>query len=351
MVACAVPAGNILASVRAYPTHVVAHPPAIGLVSNQGSFQRVPVPNPILGGPRGIVQGDVVQGGVHGAVQGGPPLAGVQGGGVQGGGVQGAPGPDVPDAHVEVQLHDYKSKLQQYKAQLQTMHTQETQDGPPGGLSEDPPGEPQGGSAVVPIAVVALQGLPTAALQGVPTAVARLVAASAVADAQAQIYIASAGSPLAQAPMGERAPSADELARRDLASSAEVWQACQATDGEGDDGGDGDVGADGHGGDGDGAAAELIDLARGSTAGTIVDVSVVDDDGAAAHTEEAHTQDQDQEPMTEGDVLEACSAPAAPTLPLIYTTGAPLCTTLAPPSHHPAAPRPTRRCCTQRTAT
>ena len=287
-----------MASARTYPTQGVAHPPAIGLVSNQGSFLRVP--STVLEG-QGRVQG-----------------------GLQGGGVQSAPCDVVVDVHVEAQLQDYRSKLQQYKAQLQTL-AQETPEGPQGGLQEGPQGEPQGelqgDSSVAPTAVVALEA--------VPTAVACLVAASAVAEAREQMYIAAAGSSLAEAPKGERAASADKLGRRDLASSTEVWHASQAPhsdsgDDDGDDDGDGGGGDDGDGGsgggddggggggdgaggdgaDGDGGvAADLIELSRGSTAGTIVDVSVVDvvEDDDAAHTEE-------QGPMTEGDLLEACSA-------------------------------------------
>ena len=66
MVACAVPADKIAESVRAYPT---TYPPAIGVVSNQGSFQRVP--SAVLGGPQ-----ERVQGGMQGGVQGPGGLGG-----------------------------------------------------------------------------------------------------------------------------------------------------------------------------------------------------------------------------------------------------------------------------------
>ena len=91
-----------MASARTYPTQGVAHPPAIGLVSNQGSFLRVP--STVLEG-QGRVQG-----------------------GLQGGGVQSAPCDVVVDVHVEAQLQDYRSKLQQYKAQLQMLHRPELQE-------------------------------------------------------------------------------------------------------------------------------------------------------------------------------------------------------------------------------
>ena len=345
MVACAVPADKIAESVRAYPT---TYPPAIGVVSNQGSFQRVP--SAVLGGPQERVQGGMqggvqagLQGGVQAGLQGGPPLARVQGGGVQD-----APRAVVTDAHVEAaKLQDYRSKLQQYKAQLQTLHTQETQEGTQGGLQEGPPGESPGeaqsDSSVASIEVVALEGVPTAALQGVPTAVARLVAASAVADAQAhaQLYISKAGSSLTEAPKGDSAASADELGRRDLASSPEVWEACQDADAEGDDNdGDGGGGDDGgaDGGDGDGVAADLIDLARGSTAGTIVDVSIVVDVDVVDDDEAALTEEP--QPMTEGGVLEACSACTLRILPTRRTQLATLiCTTVSSTLHH-SPPRP-----------
>ena len=317
MVACTAPPVTSLPSARVHATKAVAPSPAIGVISNQGSFQRVPTGSSVLGGPQGVVQSVGVKDGLQG---GPPPLAGVQGGGAQG-----APRAVEADAHAEPQPQGYQSKLQQYRAQLQTLQTQETQQGPQGGPKEGPQhelqcesGEPQGDSCVAPSAVVTLEGVPTAAMHDVPAAVARLVAASAVADAQAQVPNDEAGSSLAEAPKGERTASAGEPGRRDLASSAKAWQACQATDGEGGDDGDGGDNDDGVA-NGNGVAADPVGLSRGSTASTSVDVSVVVGEGDvidvdvvdgdnAAHAEE-------QRPMNEGDLLEACAlhAPSAPT--------------------------------------
>ena len=340
MVACAVPAVTNLPSARVHATKAVAQPPAVGVISNRGSFQRVPIGSSVLGGPQGVVQSVGVKGGVQG---GPPPLAGVQGGGAQG-----AHRAVEADAHAEPLPQGYQSKLQQYRVQMQILQTQETQQGPQGGPKEgpqhesqrEPKGEPQGDSCIAPSAVVTLEGVPTAAMHDVPTAVAHLVAASAVADAQAQVHSDEAGSSLAEAPKGELTASAGEPAR-DLASSAEAWQACQATGGEG--------GADGDNGDnnddvanGDGVAADLVGLSRGSTASTFVDVSVVEgvgdvidvdvvDGDDAAHAEE-------QRPVNEGDLLEACAlhAPSAATPQTLppHPPGHSFATLGFPPHHH-----------------
>jgi len=341
VVACAVPEVSNLPSARVHATKAVAPPPAIGIISNQGSFQRVPTGSSVLGGPQGVVQRVGVKGGVQG---GPPPLAGVQGGGAQG-----APRAVEADAHAEPLPQGYQSKLQQYRVQMQILQTQETQQGPQGGPKEgpqhesqrEPKGEPQCDSCVAPSAVVTLEGVPTATMHDVPTAVAHLVATSAVADAQAQVHSDEAGSSLAEAPKGELTASAGEPAR-DLASSAEAWQACQATDGEG--------GADGDNGDndddvanGDGVAADLVGLSRGSTASTFVDVSVVEgcgdvidvdvvDGDDAAHAEE-------QRPVNEGDLLEACAlhAPSAATPQTLppHPLGHSFATLGFPPHHTP----------------
>lgn len=285
-------------------TKAVAPPSAIGVISNQGSFQRVPTGLSVLGGPQGVVQSVGVKGGLQG---GPPPLAGVQGGGAQG-----APRAVEADVHAEPQPQGYQSKLQQYGAQLQTLQTQKTQQGPNGGPKEgpqhesqrEPKGEPQGDSCVAPSAVVTLliEGVPTAAMHDVPTA----AASAGVADAQAQVHNDKAGSSLAEVPKCERTASAGEPGRRDLASSADAWQACQATDGE-------DVN------NSNGVAVDLVDFSRGSTVSTFVDVSVVEGGGDVIDVDVVDGDDaahaEEQRPMNERHLLEACAqhAPSAPT--------------------------------------
>ena len=52
VVACAVPAVTNLPSARVHATKAVAQPPAVGVISNRGSFQRVPIGSSVLSGPQ-----------------------------------------------------------------------------------------------------------------------------------------------------------------------------------------------------------------------------------------------------------------------------------------------------------